>query len=127
MLAKVRDIKTGQEKPVAVKAYELLKNRYQLLGYVEDDGVTPVEGMSVSQPVAKTKKKEVAGPVVVSKLTPEDIEAKKAEIALLNQAAINAAKGKVQEQLLVDNSVKLQQEKSDTAQLKKSSTPKKKK
>lgn len=70
MLAKVRDKKTGSERTINPRAYALMKKRYELLGYVEDDKVTPVQGASAAkQEVAAPKKKEGAEPAVESEAT----------------------------------------------------------
>jgi len=81
--------KTGLERKVLPKAYELIKKSYTLLGYVDENG-NPVDG-----PAAKEKptvqKKRVAEPVVSEprqRMTPEEIEAKKAELRAMNEAAI---------------------------------------
>lgn len=88
--------KTGQErKNVTLKAYNLIKNQYTLLGYVDENG-NPVAAPSQQQVVqnGKTQKKSAA-PVVVEakrKMTPEEIEDKKAELKAMNDASIQKAK-----------------------------------
>lgn len=86
--------KTGAErKNVTVKAYNLLKNQYTLLGYVDENG-DPVEGPQQQVRAVKTQKKSVALAVNEPRkqMSPEEIEAKKAELRALNDAAIQKAK-----------------------------------
>lgn len=83
--------RTGDErKNVTLKAYNLMTHLYKLVGYVDENG-NPVEAPSNAPKArlqAKTTQKKSAGPVV-NKLTPEQIEAKKAELAALNQQSID--------------------------------------
>lgn len=91
--AHVINRKTGLErKNVSVAAYELAKRKYDLKGYVDENG-NPVDGPGPNGIAPPQKKREeAAAPVVVKpKLTAEEIAAKKAEIEAVNQKAIDAA------------------------------------
>lgn len=95
--AHVRDRKTGAErKNLTIRAYTLASRKYDLLGYVDEKG-NPIEGPSTSRAVAPAQKKSV-GPVVVNKLTPEEIEEKKAQLQALNQKSIDDAAKKAEEE-----------------------------
>lgn len=86
--------KTGLERKVLPKAYELIKKSYTLLGYVDENG-DPVDGPVIQTRSATVQKKRVAEPVASEprkKLTPEEIEAKKAELRQMNEAAIKKVK-----------------------------------
>ena len=88
--ARVKDKVNGNERRVTVKAYNLIQNRYQLLGYEDEEGNT-VEG---PQAAVKAQKKSVAvvervvsNPPV--KMTDEERAAKRAELQALNQSVID--------------------------------------
>lgn len=87
--------KTGLErKNVTPKAYNLLKNQYTLLGWVDENG-NPVQGPEEQQPKAKTTQKKSAEPVVNEprkQMSQAEIESKKLELKALNEAAIQKAK-----------------------------------
>lgn len=86
--------KTGVERKVLPKAYELIKKSYTLLGYV-DENDDPVDGPSVKTKSVTTQKKRVAEPAVSEprkQMTPEEIETKKAELTAMNEAAIQKVK-----------------------------------
>lgn len=90
--------KTGLErKNVTPKAYNLLKNQYTLLGYVDENG-DPVDGPAEQVKATKTQKKSAAPAVNEPRneprkqMSPEEIEAKKAELRALNEVAIQKAK-----------------------------------
>lgn len=90
--ARVRDVKTQLERTVTVKAYQLIPKRYELLGY-EDENGNQVDGPAAK--VVSVKKKEGADPVVskeIKRMTPAEIEAKKAELKALNEAAFEKAR-----------------------------------
>ena len=91
MLAKVRDKKTGLERTPSVKAYELLKHRYVLLGYLNDDG-TPSDGPIQRNAVQDSvqKKRSVERVVAKSSVTREDLDR-------MNQEAMDRAMAKVAE------------------------------
>ena len=84
--------KTGVERNnVTPKAYNLLKNQYTLLGWVDEKG-NPVSG---PQEVKTTQKKRVAERAVNEprkQMSREEIEAKRAELKSMNEAAIQKAK-----------------------------------
>lgn len=83
--------KTGLErKNVTPKAYNLLKNQYTLLGWVDENG-NPVKGPEVQENIQKKSQAKSVAPVV-NRLTPEEIEDKKAELRSMNEAAIQKAK-----------------------------------
>lgn len=86
--------KTGQErKNVMPKAYNLLKNQYTLLGWVDENG-NPVTGPEVAKTSQKTQKKS-AEPAVVEprkQMSPEEIATKKLELKAMNDAAIKKLK-----------------------------------
>lgn len=84
---RVRDKKTGLERTVTPKAFELLKKRYVLLDQ-------PVPNLKSSAPTELKKSEKVAQPVVAEVKIPrtaEEIQAKKAELSAMNQAAIESA------------------------------------
>lgn len=90
--AHVINKKTGLErKNVSVKAYELARRKYDLKGYVDENG-DPVNGPNAVAPAAvKVQKKSVEPAAIRTQLTPEEIQAKKDEMEALNQKAIDAA------------------------------------
>lgn len=90
--AHVKDNKTGVERTVMPKAYALIPKRYTLLGYV-DENMNPVDGPEIKTKSAPVQKKRVVEPAVRRpKMTPEEIEAKKAELKAMNDAAIQKVK-----------------------------------
>jgi len=99
--ARVRDKKTGLERQTTVKAYKLIPHRYTLLGYVDEDG-NPVDGPE-EQPVQK-KRSVAAAPVAERRqMSADEIEAKKAELKALNEAAFEKAR-KEQESIKLNQS-----------------------
>jgi hypothetical protein len=82
--------KTGVERKTTIKAYNLLKNQYTLLGYVDENG-NPVDGPQ-QQVQTQKKRNQDAAPAVSKKMSPEEIEVKKAELRALNEGAIQKAK-----------------------------------
>lgn len=85
--------KTGLERKVTPKAYQLLKNQYTLLGYVDENG-NQVDGPQEQVTAVRTQKKSVA-PVASEprkQMSAEEIEAKKAELQEMNRQAIQKAK-----------------------------------
>ena len=98
MLAKVRDKRTNVERTVTIKSYELIKNRYVLLGYVEDDGVTPTDGplRNVQSTVQNSvqKKRDVEPVADKPKLTREDLDRMNKEAMDKAIAKIEAEKAK---------------------------------
>ncbi len=98
MLAKVRDKKTNVERNVTIKSYELIKNRYVLLGYLNDDG-TPSDGplRSVQQNAVQNsvqKKRNVEPVADKPKLTREDLDRMNKEAMDKAIAKIEAEKAK---------------------------------
>jgi hypothetical protein len=98
MLAKVRDKKTNVERTVSLKAYELIKHRYVLLGYLTDDGL-PSEGplRSVQQNSVQNsvqKKRDVEPVADKPKLTREDLDRMNKEAMDKAIAKIEAEKAK---------------------------------
>lgn len=91
--AHVKDNKTGLERTVMPKAYALIPKRYTLLGWVDQD-MNPVDGPEVQVRTVKVQKKsEVVKPAVSRKqMTPEELEAKKAELRQMNESAIQKVK-----------------------------------
>lgn len=86
--------KTGVERKVLPKAYELIKKSYTLLGYV-DENDDPVDGPAVKTKSVTAQKKRDVEPVVNKprkQMTPEEIEAKRAELRAMNEAAIQKVK-----------------------------------
>jgi hypothetical protein len=81
----VRDRKTGIERSVTLKAYQILKKRYVLLEEIPNS--------KTSVPLKRNEK--VAQPVAVAEVkkpqTPEEIQAKREELNAMNQAAIQKA------------------------------------
>lgn len=63
---KVRDKITSVERVVTQKAYSLIKKRYEVLGYVDEEG-NEVDG---PQAVTTSKKKEDAEPAVKMRQKP---------------------------------------------------------
>lgn len=97
MQVKVRDRKTGNERTVTKKAYEIIPHRYDFLGYVDEDG-NPIENGQAPQikTVQKKTQEKSAVPAeakieVRPVLTKEDIEQKRAEMDQMNQNAIQNA------------------------------------
>ena len=82
--------KTNLERKTTVKAYNLLKNQYTLLGYV-DENDNPVEGPE-PQVKSKTQKKSAVPAANRQQMSAEEIESKKAELRAMNEAAIQKAK-----------------------------------
>jgi hypothetical protein len=91
-LAHVRDVKTGVERTVQPKAYQLIPKRYTLLGWVNEN-MEPVEGPEVKKKTVTVQKKSVEPAVSKPfvKMTPEELEAKKAELRVMNEKAIQKA------------------------------------
>lgn len=88
--ARVRDLRTGSERLVMPKAYSLIPKRYELLGY-EDENGNPVD---FPAKVVRAQKKSAA-PAVVSertRMTPEEIAAKRAEFEQMNDDAREKAR-----------------------------------
>jgi hypothetical protein len=85
---RVRDKKTNLERIVTRKAYEILKKRYVLLDEIPNS--------PASVPLKRNEK--VVQPVVVAEVkrpqTEEEIQAKRAELNAMNQAAIEKAEAK---------------------------------
>lgn len=89
--ARVRDKISGTVADKTVKSYTLIKHRYELLAYVDEQG-NEVEGPE-SSPEPQKKRSEVVRPAA-PKLDQEQIAAKRAEMELLNQQAIEQAQSK---------------------------------
>jgi hypothetical protein len=94
MLLQVKDTKTGRERQVTEKAFKLQNPRfprYELLAYLDSDG------NEVDAPPTQIQKKRLVEKVVPpvegrkAKLTVEEIDEKKREIAAMNQAALDKA------------------------------------
>lgn len=93
---RVKNNKTGLERNVAYKAYTLLPKLYTALAFYDKDG-NEVENPANAPKIAKTVKKKPVEPVVVEtkrppgrpKMTDEERAAKKAELARMNQEAID--------------------------------------
>lgn len=75
---RVRDRKTGNERTVTRRAYELLKKRYVLLEEIPNS--------KASAPSLKSEKNAPAA--VVEARTPEQIKAKREELEAMNQVSI---------------------------------------
>lgn len=101
MQVKVRDRKTGNERTVTKKAYEIIPHRYDFLGYVDEDG-NPIEnGQAPQLKTVQKKTQEKSAEPVAAKievrpiLTKEDIEQKRAELNKMNDEAIKNAANEV--------------------------------
>jgi len=79
MYAKVKDRRTGVLKTVMAKAYQLIPHRYDLLGYIDEDG-NPVDGPTQTPFVVKKSPARAVAPAATkAKLTREDLERMNAE------------------------------------------------
>lgn len=88
--AHVKNKKTGVErKNVTISAYKLLSKSYDLYGYVNEKG-DPVDAPSGAAKVVQ-KKRDVEPAANRPRMSPEEIEAKKAELKAMNDAAIKMA------------------------------------
>jgi len=101
MLAKVRDKKTNVERVIPQKAYDLIKHRYVLLSYLNNDG-TPSDGplrtQSVQQSAVQStpqKKRSVEPVADKPKLTREDLDRMNREAMDKAIAKIEAEKAKL--------------------------------
>jgi len=94
MYAKVKDRRTGVLKTVMAKAYQLIPHRYDLLGYIDEDG-NPVEVAAPTPHVKKSPARAVAPAATKAKLTREDLERMNAEAmerARKNKEALDSLK-----------------------------------
>jgi len=94
MYAKVKDRRTGVLKTVMAKAYQLIPHRYDLLGYIDEDG-NPVEVAAPTPHVKKSLARAVAPAAAKAKLTREDLERMNAEAmerAKKNKAELDSLK-----------------------------------
>lgn len=92
--AHVKDNKTGLERTVMPKAYALIPKRYTFLGWVDQD-MNPVDGPEIQVKSKTVQKKRDVEPAVNEprkKMTPEELEAKKAELRQMNEDAIQKVK-----------------------------------
>lgn len=98
---RVRDNVTQVERTVQLKAYNLIKNRYTPLAFLDKDGNEV--GTPGAEPSKKVSgKKKVVEPVANElpqkrgpgrpKMTPEQIAAKRQDMAKLNAEAIERVK-----------------------------------
>jgi len=90
VFAHVINKKTGVErKNVTLKSYQAFPKIYDLVGYVDENGES-VEAPSQPERKSVQKKSEA---VVVSrhKMSPEELELKKAELRAMNEASIKRA------------------------------------
>lgn len=90
VFAKVRDKRTGLERTTTPKAYSIIPNRYDLLGYEDEEG-NPVDGPEVKT-VQKKRSPESVGSVARPVITQEERDAKRAELNAMNQEAMDRAK-----------------------------------
>jgi hypothetical protein len=96
MLVKIFDPKLNIERTIPEKAYKILQKRYQFISYVDEEGnaidgepqVVQKKSVEKSAAPAEAKPRIVIAPQLKS---PEEIEAKKAELQALNQEAIQKA------------------------------------
>ena len=94
MYAKVKDRRTGVLKTVMAKAYQLIPHRYDLLGYIDEDG-NPVEVAAPTPHVKKSPARAVAPAATKAKLTREDLDRMNAEAmerAKKNKAELDSLK-----------------------------------
>lgn len=97
MEVKVFDKTLKQERVVQEKAYKILHKRYQLLSYLDSDGneteaPVPVVAQKKSQEKSVDPVEFKPQITVLKQIkTPEEINAKKAELEALNQQAIQKA------------------------------------
>jgi hypothetical protein len=92
MDVKVYDRILKYERKVTEKAFSILPKRYQFITYLDSQG-NPVESKAQAQRIVKKKDVQTveARPQFV-RPTPEEIAAKKDELAQMNQEAIEKAK-----------------------------------
>lgn len=102
VFAHVKNKKTGIERKVTVKSYQLFPGIYNLIGYVDEDG-NSVAGHTVVTKAKTVQKKSVEHAVSRPKMTPEEIEEKKAELRAMNEAAIKKALDEQEEKQLLQN------------------------
>lgn len=96
MLAKVRDKLRNIERTTTAKAYSLIPHRYELLGWLNDDGTPADSGPSSKELNLGVEKKRnvVARPAEVSIEHPA---VTRADLDKMNQDAIDKAKKKAEE------------------------------
>lgn len=97
MQVRVLDKTLNAERKVELKAAKILHKRYQILSYLDDDGndtEAPVPVVAQKKSQAKSVDRvEVKPQITVLRQikSPEEINAKKAELQALNQQAIQKA------------------------------------
>lgn len=99
---RVRDNVTSLERIVQIKAYKLIKKRYTPLAFLDKDGNEVENPESTPAPQRAPAKKKVVEPAVSEfpqkrgpgrpKMTPEQIDAKRQEMARLNAESIEKVK-----------------------------------
>lgn len=104
MQVKVYDSKTDTERVFTQKAFSILSKQkhYTFITYLDEDG-NPTEGQPQVNGVQKKSQENLVEPAAKIEVKPvirtqEDIEAKKAELAAMNQQAIQKAEEKAVEQ-----------------------------
>jgi hypothetical protein len=97
MDVKVYDRILKYERKVTEKAFSILPKRYQFITYLDSQG-NPVESKAQAQRIVKKKDAQTveARPQFA---TPEEIAAKRAELAQMNQDAIEKAKEQAEEKV----------------------------
>lgn len=121
VFAKVRDKRTGLERKTTPKAYSIIPNRYDLLGY-EDEKGNPVDGPEEKvKTVQKKRNPESVAPV--AKLTQEERDAKRAELDAMNQQAIDRAQKAAEEKKEESKTGKLPMNHPDVIAQKKRNKP----
>lgn len=96
---RVRDRKTGVERNVKLKAYQLIPHRYEVLAFLDEAG-NEVENPATKKSVVPVKKKEAAEPVAAEpkrspgrpRMTEEQRAAKRQELDRMNAEAIEKVK-----------------------------------
>ena len=104
VFAKVRDKRTGLERMTTPKAYSIIPNRYELLGYVDEKGNAVSGPEAQTKTVSKTQKKSVepAAKIEVRPvITQEERDIKMAELKAMNDAAIEKARQDLDENVEV--------------------------
>jgi hypothetical protein len=91
MLARVRDKKTNIERTITYKSYSLIKHRYELLGYLNEDGTPsngPAGAVQQNSVQNSVQKKRNVEPAVVERVKPT---LTRADLDEMNRVAMEKA------------------------------------
>jgi hypothetical protein len=96
MLARVRDKKTNIERTITYKSYSLIKHRYELLGYLNEDGTPsngPAGAVQQNSVQNSVQKKRNVEPAVVERVKPT---LTRADLDRMNREAMEKAIAKIE-------------------------------